>query len=376
MAAATTEGAPGGRSRKFFGQVTFTPSKRGYEQVEVDAFLEQAGHAIERLLQRLREAESVAGQAQLQIESAEQRAQQAELQASSQQGDEDLIQRTLSLAERTAVAAVADAKRRAEEILQEANLEAATVFGLERRQLEDEGLRMTGERQQLEALRLAVAAETHALDQVRANLRDRVAAVANELQAVADAPDLLGYRLASPATPTDSAPVAEPQALAPAAPALPQAPVAAPEPMPEAVVATPPPLPEPIVAPPPPAAEPPVLAPSVAVAVEPPAESAPEPFAASASSIEVPGEVRAEVPPGWPYAPPPAEPTVEAAPAAPAAPSAPSGHGASVAKSFEAQWEQESVAADPAADQAFAQFFSDKVEQDPSQSWILAAEAS
>ncbi|OWY62001.1 hypothetical protein B7486_60750, partial [cyanobacterium TDX16] len=229
MAAAATDSAPGERSRKFFGQVTFTPSKRGYEQVEVDAFLEQAGHAIERLLQRLREAEALAGDAQTQIESAEQRAQRAELQLSNQSGDEDLIQRTLTLAERTAVAAVADAKQRAEEILQEANLEAANVFGAERRKIEDERMRLTGERQQLEALRLAVAAETQALEQVRVNLRQRVADVAKELTAVADAPDLLGYHIAAPAVPSEQQPTAPVAEVAP--PPVPQ--VAAPEPTPQ-----------------------------------------------------------------------------------------------------------------------------------------------
>ncbi|OWY59469.1 hypothetical protein B7486_74405 [cyanobacterium TDX16] len=99
-----------------------------------------------------------------------------------------------------------------------------------------------------------------------------------------------------------------------------------------------------------------------------------------------------EVPPGWgqpdpsahpasgtPLPAPAAEVAPTAAPAAPAVPAAdaaPTGHEASTAKSFEAQWEQEAGAADPDADRAFAQFFSDKVEQDPSQTWLQEAEAS
>jgi DivIVA domain-containing protein len=395
--AAATDSAPGGRSRKFFGQVTFTPSKRGYEQVEVDAFLEQAGHAIERLLQRLREAEALAGDARLQIESAEQRAQRAELQLATKGGDEDLIQRTLTLAERTAVAAVADAKRRAEEILQEANLEAANVFGSERHVIEGERVRLDDERQQLEALRLAVAAETHALDQVRANLRDRVAAAAKELEAVADAPDLLGYHIATPAMPTSQpAPVA----------AAPVAEVAAPEPTPAIEPPTMPvleapapslppaevleaPAPPMVVGPPAPASEPPVMAPSVASGIDIvlPGET-PE--------VEAPTASEAEVPPGWGQPDPSAHPAAGPVPAsqplpaaapvaAPVAPAVPVGATASsapehdvhtTAKSFEAQWQQEATAADPAADRAFAQFFSDKVEQDPSQTWLQAAEAS
>jgi DivIVA domain-containing protein len=400
MAAAATDSAPGERSRKFFGQVTFTPSKRGYEQVEVDAFLEQAGHAIERLLQRLREAEALAGDARTQIESAEQRAQRAELQLSNHSGDDDLIQRTLTLAERTAVAAVADAKTRAEEILQEANLEAANVFGAERSKIEHERVGLTSERQQLEALRLAVAAETHALEQVRLNLRQRVADVAKELTAVADAPDLLGYHIAAPTVPSDhqaAAPVAEvappptPEVAAPdPTPALeaPSAPLPPAEVL-EAAAPAAPPLPAA------PASEPPVMAPSVATSIDiviPGHQVVASPEAPPTPVVEQPTAATPEVPPGWGQpdpsghpaagAPMPAPAAAVAAaspapPAAPTAPVAPPGPEASTAKSFEAQWEREATAGDPDADRAFAQFFSDKVEQDPSQTWLQeAAEAS
>jgi DivIVA domain-containing protein len=389
--AAATDSAPGGRSRKFFGQVTFTPSKRGYEQVEVDAFLEQAGHAIERLLQRLREAEALAGDARLQIESAEQRAQSAELQLANKGGDEDLIQRTLTLAERTAVAAVADAKRRAEEILQEANLEAANVFGAERHVIDGERLRLDDERQQLEALRLAVAAETHALEQVRANLRDRVAAAAKELEAVAGAPDLLAYHIATPAMPAAPAAVEAPAPaeIAPtAAPAVEPAPpvpvLEAPEPvLPPAEVLEAP-APPAVVTPPAPADEPPMMAPSVA-------SGADIVLPGDAPEVEAPVATEAEVPPGWGQPDPSAHPAAGAvppppvvAPAVPVAPTPPpaapvpgAAHDAhAMAKSFEAQWQQEASTTDPDADRAFAQFFSDKVEQDPSQTWLQAAEAS
>jgi DivIVA domain-containing protein len=397
MAAAATDSAPGERSRKFFGQVTFTPSKRGYEQVEVDAFLEQAGHAIERLLQRLREAEALAGDARTQIESAEQRAQRAELQLSNHSGDDDLIQRTLTLAERTAVAAVADARTRAEEILQEANLEAANVFGAERRKIEDERVRLTGERQQLEGLRLAVAAETHALEQVRVNLRQRVADVAKELTAVADAPDLLGYHIAAPTVPSDHQPAAPVAEVAP--PPTPE--VAAPEPTPvlEAPAAPLPPsevLDAGTPAPPPlpaaPASEPPVMAPSVTTSIDiviPGQQVVATPEAPPTPVLEQATGATPEVPPGWgqpdpsghpaagaPMPAPAAAVASPAPPAAPTAPVAPPGPEASTAKSFEAQWEQEATGADPDADRAFAQFFSDKVEQDPSQTWLQEAEAS
>lgn len=356
MAAATTDGAPGGRSRKFFGQVTFTPSKRGYEQEEVDAFLEQAGSAIERLLQRLREAEALAGDAHGQLESAEERARHAEFQLTAQQGDEGLIQRTLTLAERTAVAAVADAKHRAEEILQQANLEAANLFGLERQRLEAERSVVADERRQLESLRLAVAAESHSLEQVRANLRARVAAVADELQQVADSPDGLGYHIASPAVAAS-----DPEAAADGA--VPEV-VAAPA-TPELGQPAPPAVEPPVV---PPSMAPPLPAPSVAVPVEtqpvePQAAPVPTPEGAR-SAAEV---LDAVVPPGWPYAPPPAPASDEAAQAASADGAAPK------SKSFEAAWQQEATTGDPAADQAFAQFFSDKVESDPAQSWILAS---
>ena len=401
MAAAATDSAHGERSRKFFGQVTFTPSKRGYEQAEVDAFLEQAGHAIERLLQRLREAEALAGDAHEQIESAEQRAQQAELQLASQSGDQDLIQRTLTLAERTAVAAVADAKKRAQEILQEANLEAANVFAVERQKVEGERLRLADERQHLESLRLAVAAETQALEQARAGLRERVAAAAKELEAVADAPDLLGYRIAAPTTPSATATPTAPASEVAAPPPAPA--VEAPEPTPaiEAAPTAPPPTElvsgaEEAAAPvvsttTPPAAEPPVPAPSVATGAQIviPGQQPVAPAVAEAAPAAVTPAGGADVPPGWgqpdpsthpaagpslPPAPPPPGSSAPAPAQAPAAPTAPVPAGApdaaGAAKSFEAQWEQEAATGDPDADRAFAQFFSDKVEQDPSQSWL------
>jgi cell division initiation protein len=359
MAAATTDGAPGGRSRKFFGQVTFTPSKRGYEQEEVDAFLEQAGSAIERLLQRLREAEALAGDAQGQLESAEERARHAEFQMTAQQGDEGLIQRTLTLAERTAVAAVADAKHRAQEILQQANLEAANVFGLERQRLDAERNVVAAEHRQLESLRLAIAAESHSLEQVRASLRARVAAVADELQQVADSPDGLSYHIAGPAVATAGTDRAEdPMPEVVAAPATPQLEQPAPPAVEPAVV--------------PPSMAPPLPAPSVAVPVEAQpveAQAAPTPAPEGAqASAELPDPA---APPGWPYVQPPAaDPPPEAATAQAAAPA---DGPAPKSKSFEAAWQQEAATGDPAADQAFAQFFSDKVESDPAQSWILAS---
>lgn len=358
--AAADAGVPGPSSRKFFGQVTFTPSKRGYEQEEVDAFLEQAGHAIERLLQRLRDAETLAGDAHSQIEAAEDRARDAEFQLQAQQGDSGLIQRTLTLAERTAVAAVADAKHRAEEIVQEANLEAANVFGVERQQLEVERQALATEREQLDALRLAIAAESHSLEQVRANLRDRVAALADDLHRVAESPDHLGYHIASPAVPTTGPSpthpanhqLAEPERPAVEPPAAPQL---------EAASAQ-------AEAPVPPAMAEPVAAPSVAVPAEAPAIPAPEAPAAEAPVVAQPAATapvaEPQLPEGW------GQPATPPAPPAPTGEEQPPG---SQAKSFEAQWEREEASTDPAADQAFAQFFSDKVESDPAQSWILAS---
>lgn len=289
------------RTRRIFGDLNFTTAKKGFDPAEVTAFLVNASGAVERMLARLKTAEQRA-------ESAEQRVSQLESQALAPatlavptangtgvptvpghlgpNGEDNsvLLDRTLALAEKTAIAAVADARSRAQAILTEAQEQARQYFASERAAIASEWERLQNEAGQLETLRLAVAAETMALEGVRSQLRARLAATASEIAAISDNPDLLHYAISQN-----------------------RMEVPAPAPLP--------------VPPPPPAAA---------------IESADEPA--------LPNGVR-----------------VDAIPASSVA---------SYEKSFQAGWEHEQE--DHTVDEAFARFFSDEVEPEPTQQWILA----
>ena len=194
------------RTRRIFGDLSFSSAKKGFDPAEVTAFLVNASGAVERMLGRLKEAEERA-------EAAEARATQLQsrvLQSPSAlpappapptNGDGNgLLDRTLALAEKTAIAAVADARTRAQAILTQAQEQAREYFATERAAIASEWERVQNEASQLETLRLAVAAETMALEGVRSHLRGRIAATAQELAAIADNPDLLSYAIAQTRT--------------------------------------------------------------------------------------------------------------------------------------------------------------------------------
>lgn len=281
------------RTRRIFGDLDFSTAKKGFDPAEVTAFLVNASGAVERMLTRLKTAEQRAAAAEERVVALESRALAPAAPAATAvppvpghlgpNGEDNtaLLDRTLALAEKTAIAAVADARTRAQAILTEAQDQARQYFASERAAIATEWERLQNEAGQLETLRLAVAAETMALEGVRSQLRARLAATAQELAAVADDPDLLHY-------------------------AISQARVEAPAPAPV----------------PPPPAE----------ALEAPEEPA------------LPSGVH-----------------VDAIPASSVA---------SYEKSFQAGWEHESE--DHTADEAFERFFSDDVEPEPTQQWILA----
>lgn len=276
------------RTRRIFGDLTFSSAKKGFDPAEVTAFLVNASGAVERMLGRLKEAEQRAEAAEARATQLESRVLQPPSSlpappAPSANGDNNgLLDRTLALAEKTAIAAVADARARAQAILTQAQEQAREYFATERAAIASEWERVQNEASQLETLRLAVAAETMALEGVRSHLRGRIAATAQELAAIADNPDLLSYAIAQARTEVE-APV---NPLAPAAPAE----IAA--------------------------AEEQALAPSPHVDAIP---------ASSVSSYE---------------------------------------------KTFEAKWAHEEE--DQTDAEAFERFFSDEVEPEPTQQWILA----
>lgn len=282
------------RTRRIFGDLTFSTAKKGFDPAEVTAFLVNASGAVERMLARLKSAEQRAAAAEERVTALESRALAPAAPTApavppvpghlGANGEDNsvLLDRTLALAEKTAIAAVADARNRAQAILTEAQDQARQYFASERAAIATEWERLQNEAGQLETLRLAVAAETMALEGVRSQLRARVAATAQELAAISDNPDLLHY-------------------------AISQTRVEAPAPTP---------------VPPPPPVE----------AIEAPEDQA------------LPSGVH-----------------VDAIPASSVA---------SHEKSFQAGWEHE--AEDHTADEAFERFFSDDVEPEPTQQWILA----
>lgn len=285
------------RTRRIFGDLNFSTAKKGFDPAEVTAFLVNASGAVERMLARLKTAEQRAAAAEERVVSLEARALAPATPGvpvapgvppvpghlgASGEDNTALLDRTLALAEKTAIAAVADARTRAQAILTEAQDQARQYFASERAAIATEWERLQNEAGQLETLRLAVAAETMALEGVRSQLRARLAATAQELAAISDNPDLLHY-------------------------AISQARVEAPAPAP---------------VPPPPPVE----------AIEPAEEHA------------LPSGVH-----------------VDAIPASSVA---------SYEKSFQAGWEHE--AEDHTADEAFERFFSNDVEPEPTQQWILA----
>lgn len=139
--------------------IEFREKLRGYNQDEVDEFLERVAAGVEILQERLRQATD--------------RAVRAEQQAKEVYDDDDSLRRTLGLAQRTADLAVQEAREQAARIIQAAEAEAAAM----------------AEEAQEAARRLADEAQSHIwadvgrLESGRENLRQDVVALAQYLDA-------------------------------------------------------------------------------------------------------------------------------------------------------------------------------------------------
>ncbi|HEX9992732.1 MAG TPA: DivIVA domain-containing protein [Acidimicrobiales bacterium] len=171
--------------------VEFADRWRGYDQAEVDDFLERVAAGVAELRQRLAEAEARA-------EAAERRAAVAESQVASsgtEGADAETIRRTLLLAQRTADAAVreaqdhaartvAAAQERAQAMLAEAEAES-------RRSVEDTRQRLLQEIGTLEGARDALRGDVALLERHLEESRQRLRASLRDLQEVLDHPELL-----------------------------------------------------------------------------------------------------------------------------------------------------------------------------------------
>ena len=141
-------------------EVEFREKFRGYDPDEVDDFLERVGVTLNSLNERVREAND-------QVESANARAARAEARARDSSDIDDTLRRTLVLAQRTADAAVAEAKEQAASIVADAGAQAqAKLSGVNERAAavtataEDAARRKAGEAESQSAQLLAGARAT------------------------------------------------------------------------------------------------------------------------------------------------------------------------------------------------------------------------
>jgi len=199
-------------TRRLFGEPAFRVAKRGgYDPGDVAEFLSGLGGQMVTLIGRLRKAESEVDVMKTEVGHWQARTRDAE-------ATRETFERTLALAEDTANAAIADARHRAAGIMtkaeanadeligqarhqsfhmvEQAREEAQRCYADERMKVREEWQRVQDESAQLETLRLAVAAETMALEEVRNQLRSRIRLAATEMLKVAESPDCLGTPIA------------------------------------------------------------------------------------------------------------------------------------------------------------------------------------
>ncbi|MGE0877622.1 MAG: DivIVA domain-containing protein [Acidimicrobiia bacterium] len=151
-------------------QAEFREKFRGYDPEEVDAFLEQVAKGVDVLHQRLREAME--------------RAERAEHRSRDITESDDTLRRTLVLAQRTADAAINEAKERAAKLVTDAEDYAARTKGeaeaRARRSDEEAALRSRRSVEEAEAHGSRLIQEAHnearkGSDELRTKLREEIA---------------------------------------------------------------------------------------------------------------------------------------------------------------------------------------------------------
>jgi DivIVA domain-containing protein len=151
-------------SPRLLRDVEFGEKLRGYNEAEVDEFLERVAVALEALIERFQETNARA-------EAAERRL--------LERGDDDEIRRTLLLAQRTAAAAVEDARTEAERIVADADTAVAERLAAAEERLHaietEIAERTRSELAALEERRAALAADVDALSAFVDEHRNRLA---------------------------------------------------------------------------------------------------------------------------------------------------------------------------------------------------------
>ena len=151
-------------SPRLLRDVDFGEQWRGYNEAEVDEFLERVATALESLIVRFQETAARAEEAERRL---------------LDRGDDDEIRRTLVLAQRTSAAAVEEARAQAERIVAEADEKVAERMAeadQKLREVEEEITRRTREELDLlEARREALKADVDALSAFVDEHRNRLA---------------------------------------------------------------------------------------------------------------------------------------------------------------------------------------------------------
>ena len=147
---------------------------RGYARDDVDELLERAAVALEHLTDRVQQMSSRVSDAETRAESSVGRTRE----------NEDIIQRTMIMAQKAADDAVADAEARARTIVQDADARAAAVMNdAEARAVahaEAERQRVEAEVRDLGARRETLSADVESLERYREEVRGRVRQVFEE----------------------------------------------------------------------------------------------------------------------------------------------------------------------------------------------------
>jgi cell division initiation protein len=157
-------------------EVVFREKVRGYRQGDVDAFLDQVAFAFDELEARLRDAEERASRAAGEIAVAV--------------ADDDTVRRTLTLAQRTAELAIAEAERQAAEMVERARIESEMLVHAaeaESAAIRDrERSQLVAEIAHLESARSAAAEDLESLETRRAQEHERLTRVLEELAHVVE----------------------------------------------------------------------------------------------------------------------------------------------------------------------------------------------
>jgi len=178
----------------------------GYNTQDVDDFLERLAVGLERQEAQLQEARQRLDAAEARAAEAERRAAEAEQRASSTGDADETLKRTLVLAQRTADAAIREAREEAARTLASAQEQSERMLAdaraaVARAEAEaEQAARAAHERTreevlaemaELEAARDRLRGDVEALDAYLASQRDRIRSTVDQLQALLEDPGAL-----------------------------------------------------------------------------------------------------------------------------------------------------------------------------------------